>query len=386
MSKNAILPLLLAATVAGATSVDAATIGDGTPYSLDIGGRLMWDMDRFDDVLNLENDGEWRFNTQLRRARLEMSGKLPGHFDWVLDVNYLDDTNDTEIHAAGLRYSGWRFANVFFGRDKEPFGLEELASSKAISLLRRNVFTDATDVDRQSHYGLRLDGFAGPVGWSAGVFNPGGNPTTEDGSDRLAFTGRVFTAPIQDGNRVLHFGVAATDRNLDTAESLRGFGLRVAETGERIASASILAEDDRQLGLEALYLNGAFSLQAELFLRDLDGPDGGPDGLVDSQYLQATWTVTGETRGYRAAQGVPGMPTPTNGGAVELVARAERIEFDRDGADDQSGRIYVIGVNYYPNRNVKLMFNLSHADTDALVGAGQPDDGLAMSGRIQVAF
>ena len=107
---------------------------------------------------------------------------------------------------------------------------------------------------------------------------------------------------------------------------------------------------------------------------------------MDSQYLQATWTVTGETRGYRAAQGVPGMVTPTNGGAVELVARAERIELDRDGAEEQSGRIYVIGANYYPNRNVKLMFNVSHADTDGLVDPAQPDDGLAVSGRIQVAF
>jgi len=387
--KHRILPITLAAAaaVAGPPSAAAATIGDGSPYSLDIGGRLMWDMDSYDDVLNLAHDGDQRFNTQLRRARLEMSGELPGAFDWVLDVNYLDDTNDTEIHAAGLRYSGWRVANVFFGRSKEPFGLEELASSKAISVMRRNVFTDATDVDAQSHYGLLLNGFAGPVGWAAGVFNPDGNPTTDDGSDRLAFTGRVFTAPLQDGQRVLHLGMAVTDRNLDEPQSLRGFGLRAAETGERIASASILVEDDRQLGLEALFLNGSFSLQSELLWRDLNGADGAPDGLVDSQYLQATWTLTGESRGYRAAEGVPGMVTPSNGGAVELVARAERIEFDRDGAEDQSGRIYVVGANYYPNRNVKLMFNVSHADTDGLVDpAAADDDGLAVSARIQVAF
>jgi phosphate-selective porin OprO/OprP len=384
--KNTILPVALAAAATIPAPVEAATIGDGSPYSLDIGGRLMWDMDRYDDALNLANDGQARFNTQLRRARLEMSGELPGDFDWVLDVNYLDDTNDTEIHAAGLRYSGWRFANVFFGRSKEPFGLEELESSKAISLMRRNVFSDATDADSQSHYGLLLNGFAGRVGWAAGIFNPDGNPTTDDGSDRLAFTGRVFTAPIQDGNRVLHLGAAATDRNLDEAESLRGFGLRAAETGERIPSASVLADEDRQLGLEVLFLNGPLSLQSELFWRELEGADGAPDGLVDSQYLQATWTVTGETRGYRAAQGVPGMVTPTNGGAVELVARAERIELDRDGAEEQSGRIYVIGANYYPNRNVKLMFNVSHADTNGLVDPAQPDDGLAVSGRIQVAF
>lgn len=385
--KRTILPIALAAAVTLPASAEAATIGDGAPYSLDIGGRLMWDMDRYDGVLNLENDGDWRFSTQLRRARLEMSGKLPGDFDWVLDVNYLDDTNDTEIHAAGLRYSGWRFANVFFGRTKEPFGLEELTSSKAISTIRRNVLSEATDADSQPHYGLMLNGFVGPVGWAAGAFNPNGNPQDADGSDRLAYTGRLFTAPIQRGSEVLHLGIAFTDRGLDQPEILRGFGLRAAESGDRLSSAALLANEDRQLGLEALYLRGPFSLQAEQFWRDIQGAGAEPDARVDSTYIQATWTLTGQSRGYKASQGVPGMVTPSAGtGAVELVAKAERIEFDRDQSADQTGHIYVLGANYYPTPNVKLMLNVSQVETTRLVTADAPDDGMAISGRIQVAF
>ncbi len=378
---------LLISTLLVPVTAAAATIGDGNPYSLDIGGRMMWDLDNYEGVLNADGDGDWRFNTQLRRARLEMSGTLPGDFDWVLDVNYIESTNDTELQNAGLRYSGWKVADIFFGRTKEPFGLEELASSNSILTMRRNVFTDATDTDSQPNYGLLLNGFAGPVGWAAGIFNPDGNPTDEDGSDRLAFTGRLFGAPIHDGARVLHLGLAATDRNLDAPESLRGFGLRAAETGDRISSASILADADRQLGLEALYMDGPWSLQAEAFWRNLDGAAGGPDGTVDSQYLQAAWTVTGESRGYKASSGVPDKVKPSSGrGALELVARIERIAFDVDGAAEQRGRILVAGANYYPNRNVKFMFNVSHADTTRLVADGAEDDGVAVTARIQVAF
>lgn len=362
----------------------SASVGD---YSVDLGGRLMWDLDSFDDAMNPSGDGDRRFNSQLRRARIELAGDLPGDFDWVFEVNYLDDTNEAEVHAAGLRYTGWDVANIYFGRTKEPFGLEELESSKAISTLRRNFFSDATDADSQTHYGLQLDGFVGPVGWSAAVVNPGDNPTTRDGSDRLAYTGRVFGNLLGEGERILHVGAAATDRNLDETETLRGFAIRIAETADRIPSASLATRRDRQYGLEALYLDGPFSFQAEHFWRDMTGPGNSPDAEVRSYYLQAAWTITGESRGYKTTDGVPGMITPAPGStAIELVAKVERIEFDPDQAVDQVGRAYIIGANVYPNRNVKLMLDVSRLTTRALVAPGQPDDSLAISARIQVAF
>lgn len=371
----------LSVTGGGITGVSE----DGA-YSFKLGGRLMWDMDSFGGVLNLAHDGKRRFNSQLRRARIEMSGDLPTDFSWVFDVNYLE-SGDTEIHAAGLRYSGWRLAQIFVGRDKEPFGLEELTSSKAISTIRRNVLTEATDADNQPNYGIRLDGFLGPVGWSAGLFNPDGNPKNEDGGDRIAFTGRVFGAPLQHGDRVLHLGAAYTDRNLDAPEQLAGFAVRAAETGERISSSLLLTREDRQAGLEALYIDGPFSLQGEQLWRDLRGAPGNPDARVDSQYLLATWTVTGESRGYKRDQGVPDMVRPAGPrGAVELVARIERIAFDRHGASEQEAMAYLVGANWYPNRAVKLMLNVTYLDTDNLVPSNLDQDGVAVSGRVQVAF
>lgn len=386
--RRTVLPLLI--LVPWATGAPAATLsaesGNGA-YSVSLGGRLMWDGDSFDGVLNLPNDGDRRFNGQLRRARMELEGGLPGDFEWIFNVDYVDRTNDAEVHSAGLRYSGWKVANLFVGRDKEPFGLEELTSSKALSTMRRNLVAEATDADSQPHYGVRLDGFLGPVGWSAGVFNPDGSPKNEDGGDRLAFTGRLFGAPIARDDRVLHLGAAFSDRNLSEPTDVRAFALRVAESGDRVGAREFLAREDRQLGLEALWLDGPFSLQGEAFWRDLEGADGAPDVTVSSQYLQLTWTLTGESRGYKARQGTPDMVKPSAGrGAWELVLKTERLVVDPDdGGDDGHVNTLVGGVNYYANRSVKLMFNVSHVTTDDLVDADD-EDGLVVSGRIQVAF
>lgn len=381
-------PLLWASAGVAAISPSGGltAASDDGAYTFRLGGRMMWDADSFDGVLNPANNGERRFDSQLRRARVEMSGKMPGSLDWVFDINYFDD-GDAEIHAIGLRYSGWDVADIFIGRDKEPFGLEEMASSKAISTMRRNFFTDASDVDSQPHYGLRFDGRAGAVGWSAGIFNPDGNPAADDGGDRLAFTGRVFGAPLDDDGRVLHFGAAFTDRNLDDPQLEHGFRLRVAESGDRVPSATVFAREDRQAGFEALYLDGPLSLQGEYFWRDLPGAGGTADGEVHSFYVQAAWTLTGESRGYKAATGVPGMITPAGSrGAIELVAKAEHIDFEVDGSRAQKARAFIAGANWYANRNIKVMLNLSHVDTTALAAPGEDDDGFAVSARLQVAF
>src|SRR5690606_25779305 len=217
-----------------------------------------------------------------RRARLELSADVHPDVTLRLDVDVHDGA---EVHTAGIEYRGWAWADVFVGRTKEPFGLEELTSSNGISTVERNWFTEATDANRQPNFGVLLSGRAGPLGWAAGIFNPEGSPEREDGGGRLAFTGRVFGTPIRSGARVLHLGAAYTDRNLDQPLEAAGFELDVAEGGGALDSATLLIDEDRQLGLEALYIDGPFSVQAEAFRRDMPGADGGPDGRVDHQYL-----------------------------------------------------------------------------------------------------
>jgi phosphate-selective porin OprO and OprP len=358
-------------------------------HSVKIGGRIQWDTDTFDGALNRSHDGGMRFNSQLRRARLELSGTLYEDFAWVSDVNINDDPSakSAEFHAVGLRYTGFRAFDIFIGRDKEPFGLEELMSSKAITTIERNYFTEATDADSQPHYGVRLDGMAGPVGWSAALFNPTGSPKRRDGGDRFAFTGRVFGAPIDAPGHVLHLGIGYTDRNLDRPQSQHGFRLDIAEAGGELDSSALVIDDDRQTGLELLYIRGPWSFQSEAFRKDMHGAPGEPDGRVDHYYLQASWAVTGESRAYRKRQGITDMLKPGgHRGAVELVAKYDWIRFDADGRPDETVNGYLAGVNWYVNPYVKLMLNYIRVTSSNVVLPGEDRDANVVSTRIQVAI
>ncbi|HEX7036959.1 MAG TPA: porin [Pseudomonadales bacterium] len=379
-----VMGLVTAAARAAEVRLDDGLSVQSGDYRFRLGGRVMWDADSFDGALNRDHDGERRFDAYLRRARIELSADVHPDVSLQFDVDVHDGA---EVHTAGIEYRGWSWADVFVGRTKEPFGLEELTSSNAISTIERNWFTEATDADGQPHFGVLLSGRVGPLGWAAGVFNPEGNPEREDGGDRFAVTGRLFGTPILSGARVLHLGAAYTDRNLDQPLDAAGFELDVAEGGGELDSATLQIAEDRQLGLEALYIDGRFSVQAEAFRRDMPGADGGPDGRVDDWYLQATWTVTGESRGYKRDEGVPDMIEPSGRrGAVELVAKIDRIRFDVDGRPDQKVDGLLLGANWYPIRHVKLMANVIRVSSDGVVGRGEDDDATVFSTRVQFAF
>lgn len=386
------LALIVAPTPAGALEVstggDGLTLtGAGGGPKLNLGGRVFWDADRFGGVLNPDEGGARRFNADLRLVRLEAAAEF-GPLDLVLEADVLEDSgeSDAEFHAAGVGYTGWDgTVRLFVGRTKEPFGLEELISSKAIATVERNYFTEATDADSQPRVGVRVDGYTGRVGWSLGAFDP--DRDERPGERRTAMTGRVFGAPLLADERVLHLGVAYTDRDLNQPTRSAGFELDVAETGGRLDSSSLLVDGDRQWGLEGLFIQGPLSLQAERFQRRMSGAFAGPDGQVDHYYVQLTWAVTGEQRPYQPEAGITGLLRPAGGrGALELVAKLEHIRFDPEDAAAQTVDGYLVGANWYPNPNVRFMANLIRLDSEAVTAPGADDDALVFSTRVQVAF
>lgn len=385
----ALLAALIAATPAAAIADPFNFASADGNFTAKWGGRIMFDSDSYDGALNRDQGGNRRWDTQLRRTRLESSGTLFEHFEWVADLNFNDnpDAPKTEWHAAGIRYTGLSWFNVFLGRDKEPFGLEELQSSKAIASIERNYFTEATDADSQPHHGVRLDGHLGKVGWSAAWNSPVDRPQMANGDDRIAFTGRIFGAPLQSAEQTLHLGLGYTDRNLDFAVNQSGFRLDIAESGGQLDSSGLLTRQDRQTGLEFLYMQGPFTVQSEYFQKEMAAPVGDPDGQVDAWYLQTTWTVTGEARAYRVADGFPDTVKPTGKwGAVELVAKYDWIAFDADDRPTETARGYLAGVNWYVDKHIRLMLNYIHVDSDNLVGEDEDETADVISTRIQFAF
>jgi phosphate-selective porin OprO/OprP len=167
-----------------------------------------------------------------------------------------------------------------------------------------------------------------------------------------------------------------------------------ANSNRMVDTGSIAARDEFLCGLEACYVNGPFSIQAEYGWNWINGAFGiAPTGLTlnpaifpqqdyvfHGGYVQLAYTLTGESRGYDRARGTlsreyfkKGPFTPAwlvrdehgglNGGlgAWEIAARFSYLDLnDGTGSHRIQGGImegFTAGLNWYLNTNLSVMFD-----------------------------
>ena len=298
--------------------------------SFQIGGRLQWDYDAYDDVYNGgTGDGS---NSELRRGRIFIKGSAGKNWAYKLQLNVDQEDSETNFADAYLQYKKAGPGTLTIGRFKTPFSLEQLTSSKWISTIERNHVLDGTFSGRQG-FGVKWDAKLGPVGLSL-AFQDSGNQDTDGGDDEeiFAYSARIFGAPIKSKNTALHLGAAYVTQDFEGNRARFRSRLGV-HTAQRTTFADFNAgntDDSDQFGLEAAFLSGPFSIQGEYITRTIEFGDGTEDFDFDGYYLQATYTLTGEARKYKAKKGAFGGIKPKGkNGAWELVARFEEATYEQ---------------------------------------------------------
>lgn len=337
--KIKLIAALVAATAMASTNANAevkvSTKGglkvSSGDYKFQFGGRIMYDFNRSE--LNGETDEN---DFDLRRGRLYAKGNIAKNWAFKSQFN----VNGGGVEDLYLRYTGWgKGATVTIGNQKMPFGLEELTSSKDISVLERSAITERYAVGRAE--GVKLSGKMGNSTYGVGVF-------TDDEKDAdLGFAARYTTA-FKGDNSLFHVGVAYKDIN-----------------------------DDSALGLELAAVTGSFHIQAEI----VDGEEAGSDDL-SGYYVQAGYILTGESRPYKSGAFKRVAPKG-KAGAWEVVARYE--DGDGNHSDIELGgtdaSAFTVGVNWYAHKNVK--FGLNYTDGDDNLSN---DDGSELRARFQLTF
>lgn len=125
---------------------------------------------------------------------------------------------------------------------------------------------------------------------------------------------------------------------------------------------------------------------------------GLPDLHFNGGYIQASYTITGESRKYNPVLGAYGTINPKNPvqwstggcGAWEIAARYSQTKLNDLNVLGGELRDTTVGVNWYVNENMRFMFNWVHgsvakntaAPTNTDIGARY--DIFAI--RTQVAF
>lgn len=365
-------------------------------------GRVFFDIGWFsgdEATFNTDTSGatpELEDGTEFRTARLGAEGTLFEKVGYKAEFDLAGGRDAANSSGSSVNGSVVDLKDVYMylkdvlggevraGHYKEPFGLEQLTSSRFITFMERSVMS-AFAPDRNS--GISYLGHNGSktMTWSAGAFR-----TTEDsgfdvGDSEYSYTGRVTGTPWyrDDGTSLLHLGGAVTYRMDD---EVRFRSRPEANLVNRVADTGAIAADDTAiLGLESALVLGPFSAQAEYNLASVSASGGGSDGDFSGFYAFLSVFLTGEHRNYKTSSATfdrvkPDENLGSGPGAIELAARFSMLDLD-DGPISDELMDATIGVNWYLNPNSRIMLNVVHAEFED----GTVDDSMdALMMRFQV--
>ncbi len=301
------------------------------------GGRIQWDYDKTEQGTTEEETFE------VRRARLFFKGKV-GDWGYKTQFNVGEDDGGS-VEDLYIQYKGWgKKAVLTIGKHKEQFGLEEVTSSKDISLLERSAITEAFVPGRNA--GVQISGKSdNRIFYAIGVYRD--DATDDESIAETAVTGRIVFAPINEEGRVIHIGAAMRSGDLVDLT-----------------------------GLELAAVFGQFHAQFETIEADASGAD------VDGSYVQVGYIFNGNPRPYKG--GKFKRVKSSNGTAIEVVARLEDGfgRYSDIGLTSAEGEQTALGINFYPNSNLRFGISFMDGELDGVTGV----DGEEVRFRTQFTF
>ena len=380
--------------------------GDGR-LELGLGGRLHLDAGGGEGRgAELGEGSLWQ--GRVRRARIEF-GAAYGEA-WAFGLGLEVATRREVVRDLAVGYSGFRSSVVTVGNFKEPFSFEQLQSNNDITFTERSL---ANALVPGRRVGAALGAHGGRWTAALGVF--GGNVNDGVGADGIAVSGRVTYAPVLDQRRgqVLHLGLAGGHRWTDRSA---GFGVE-PNPESSVYDVPLIGfaplRDVRGLargGVEAAFQSGPYRLQAEYIAAraERDGRAAGQvrprDAVFHGGYVQLAAVLTGHARAYALTPQGYGTGYAVFGGieisdedrvsrggagAWEAAARYSFLDLDTAGLGGGRQHNATVGLNWYPERNLRLMLNYVRASGDNLRGDGgrrARADADIVQVRLQIAF
>ncbi len=334
-------------------------------FELKVGGRIMNDWVWLSADSELENsDIKWNSGTEFRRARLYIGGhiyknvKFKAQYDFAKGAAHFKDVYIafTKIPVLG---------SIKTGHFKQPFGLEELTSSKYITFMERAMPIGAFAPSRNS--GFQIGGLAlgKKLGWAVSTFRLTNSEGKDYGDNAMNYAARITYAPVMNSESLVHLGLsyvsispASDEVRFKTRPEMHLAPVSLADTG------TIAADGVGVTGVEAAAVLGPLSLQGEYIMANVSATQG--DSLSFSGYYAfISWFATGERRPYK--HGAFSRVKPDNNfgdgpGAIELAARVSNINLNDGSVTGGEVNNYTLGLNWYLNPNSRVMVNYVIAD------------------------
>jgi phosphate-selective porin OprO and OprP len=388
----------------------------------------------------------------VRRARIGVVGKFLGDWNYSLiydfggtsdgfggtgsvggaSVGFLPGGAVSGVENAYLSYTGFKpFGGTLAiegGIMDLPYTLDEATSSNDILFLERAspgvIATGIAAGDFRSAFGSRWydDRFwagAYVTGPATGAIHSASSVNPPGTTEQYGVVARAAGQILSDKDYSLHLGGDAEfliqpPHNLIAGSQTLTLSdrpeLRIDPTTLISTGAIANASAAQVYSVEAAGNYGPLFFQGEYFWFNIERnaatglpPIGAPNLNFQGGYAEASYVLTGENHKYNAASASYGSVVPLNPfslnsggwGAWEIAGRYSTIDLnDRVGSaiGIAGGRqsVYTLALNWYINRNVRLMFDYLHGDIAKQISptnvgdAGATFDAFAM--RTQVAF
>lgn len=357
------------------------------------------------------------FGQNLRRARVPFVFKYDDfQVNLTPDFGGSPDGSPT-LYEANVNWTPIRPLTLTAGYFKPWLTLGDSMSSNDFLFLERPSIVEASRViaggDARSAVGARWvgDRYFLAAYLTGGTFGSqtGGGATPQQTGATLRVAGRPYADPDWD----VHAGFSAS-RAFRIQRTSNGQTLNVQDRPElridnnRLVSTGALnARSAHTYGPEFALRWRNLMLQGEYIAIGVDR-QGAPGLEFSGGYAEASWVVTGEARRYQGSSAAFGNPRPARPfslrdggyGAFELVARYSHIDLNdrvtRGRSASSTGgvyggvqNVYAVGLNWYPNEQLRLMLDYDIINVDRLNAAGTTQIGQriqAVAIRAQAAF
>ena len=318
--------------------------------------------------------------TQIRRARLYAKGKVYKNFGYMAEVDWGNDsTSIKDFFGTYEPNKNWEFT---FGNQKHAFSQEIQESSNDIMFSERSFVSSLAVPYFDRAIGVNLKAMGETWNIQGGFYGDGVRTHTADSSSSTrnatlersegkGFAIRGTWNPILEKDRMIMLGAnygyrKQSDLGKINNNSSPAFAYTTTNFSDLkvVNSGNVSGFNDFQMGiLELSAMNGPFSFQSEYGKGTVNRDDGRADYDVSAYYAQVAWTLTGETREYKATDGEFKRLKPAKNfdpdkgtwGAWEVALRHDSIDLTDADINGGDAKRMTLNLNWYLNENLRLL-------------------------------
>ena len=343
----------------------------------------------------------------MRRVRPIVEGTLGEYVGFKIMPDFGEGQARLFDAYATLNY--WNFARVWGGKFKPPVGLERLQSATALMFVER-AFPTQLAPSRDIGFEFNGDPWDGLLTYQVGAFNgvrDNGNDLDTDTNDGKTVDARVFAHPFKDApwEFLRGLGVGAAGSWGDEFPVLPVYRTAGNQTFFQYLGAQgrlpavVASQDHWRIYPQGYYYFGPFGMMWEWAKSEYGLRRGLQTGEANVQAWQvaASWVLTGENASFKGVVPRSSLnPSLTSFGAFEVAARYTGWEIDDDVfptfanpfASASKAQAFTVGVNWYPNRWLKLQLDYERTWFDG--GAPGSNNNRLPEGviltRLQIAY